>query len=100
MCELGEAERAEMEILHQDIDSAKKVFQNTNVGRLELEGKKNLLESRLNDHLMRKKQEGHRQKMFNHRCLEQTFLNLNSKRQDSNGQKMFDCQCLPRTYIL
>nr|CAH0113588.1 unnamed protein product [Daphnia galeata] len=57
VCELGEAERAEMEILHQDIDSAKKVFQNTNVGRLELEGKKNLLESRLNDHLMRKKQD-------------------------------------------
>jgi chromosome segregation ATPase len=57
VCELGEAERAEMEILHQDIDRAKKVFQNTNVGRLELEGKKNLLESRLNDHLMRKKQD-------------------------------------------
>ena len=33
------------------------MFKNANAGRLELEGKKNLLESRLNDHLMRKKQD-------------------------------------------
>ncbi len=44
-------------MLHEDIHSAKKMYQNVNAGRLELEGKKNLLESRLNDHLMRKKQD-------------------------------------------
>lgn len=50
-------ERAEVDVLHEDIYSAKKMYQNVNAGRLELEGKKNLLESRLNDHLMRKKQD-------------------------------------------
>lgn len=50
-------ERAEVESLHEDIHSAKKMYQNVNVGRLELEGKKSILESRLNDHLMRKKQD-------------------------------------------
>jgi predicted nucleic acid-binding Zn-ribbon protein len=50
-------ERAEVESLHEDIHSAKKMYQNVNVGRLELEGKKSILESRLNDHLMRKKRD-------------------------------------------
>ena len=44
-----------MDSLNQEIHNEKLLFRNANASRIEIERKKNLLESQLNDHLMKKK---------------------------------------------
>ncbi|KAI9562834.1 structural maintence of chromosome protein 3 [Daphnia sinensis] len=53
--ELGSEERVEVDQLNERIQSAKIKLTNVNATRLKLEGLKNALESRLNDHLLRTK---------------------------------------------
>ncbi|XP_057366542.1 structural maintenance of chromosomes protein 3-like [Daphnia carinata] len=54
--ELGSEERSEVDKLNERIQSDKINLKNVNATRLKLEGMKNSLESQLNDHLMRTKQ--------------------------------------------
>lgn len=53
--ELAVDERTEVVLLNQEIQQAQKMFQNVNGRRMELESQKNVIESKLSDHLLKKK---------------------------------------------
>lgn len=62
------------------------MYRNANVGRLELEGRKKLLESRLNDHLMRKKRD------LEQAILEKSVCGLTSVRTETNQLAIRDIE--------
>lgn len=92
-------ERSKVDRLNQEIQSAKEKLQNVNATRLELEGRKNALESRLNDHLVRTKRDLEQMIHEKSVCgLNQTVANLQAitdmeehlKKLESNMKKNED----------